>query len=137
LVDTRDTDGKSSFETANAIDGIFRSSAVMIAFGPMLISKLCMYEEELECLKNVSLDELIRKFFDTQDADWLLSMTEVAFRKGAAVAISEDKLIAYDNGEPIELCIPDWKLLDELIKTFTSKAKALHLSFGIPSNPEN
>ncbi|CAF1206937.1 unnamed protein product [Adineta steineri] len=77
LVDTRDTDGKSSFETANAIDGIFRSSAVMIAFGPMLISKLCTYEEELECLKNVSLDELIRKFFDTRDADWLLSMTTI------------------------------------------------------------
>ncbi|CAF3904202.1 unnamed protein product [Adineta steineri] len=110
LVNRRDANGQLSFEAANAIDGIFRSSAIMIAFGPLLISKLCVCGRPLECLKNVSLDELIRIFFDTQDAKWLMTTIEITLRKGAAVSMNEDKLIVYDNGEPIQLRIPNLKL---------------------------
>ncbi|CAF1385635.1 unnamed protein product [Adineta steineri] len=138
LVNIGDAEGLSSCIVAKAIDGIFRSSAVMIAFGPMIISDLCSYGEKLECLKNISLDEVIKKFFDTQDADWLLPLTEITLRRGAAVSMNEDKLIVYDNGEPIELRAPNLKLQYELIEAFTNKAKPLHLSsFGIPSNLGN
>ncbi|CAF1118937.1 unnamed protein product [Adineta steineri] len=132
LVNRRDADGQLSSEAAYAIDDIFRLSAVMIAFGPLLILKLCGSGRPLDCLKNVSLDELIRKFFDTQDADWLLTAIEITLRKSAAVSINEDKLMVYDNGEPIELRVPNLKLQNELIEAFTKKAKALHLSFGHP-----
>ncbi|CAF3639385.1 unnamed protein product [Adineta steineri] len=137
LVNIRDDDGKLSFHAAVAMDGIFHSSTLMIAFGPMLISKLCVCERQLECLKNISLDALIRKFVDTQAADWLLPMTEITFLKGAAVSINEDKLMVYDKGEPIELPFPNLKLHNKLIEAFTNKAKALHLFFGISSNFEN
>ncbi|CAF1003968.1 unnamed protein product [Adineta steineri] len=132
LANMNDADGQLRFEAASAIDGIFRSSAVMITFGPMLISKLCVCGRPLECLKNVSLDELIRKFFDTQDADWLLAAIEITLQKGAAVSINEDKLLVYDNGETIQLSVPNLKLHNELVETFIIKAKALHLSFEIP-----
>ncbi|CAF1593416.1 unnamed protein product, partial [Adineta steineri] len=135
LVNIHDDDGKLSYQAKNAIDDILQSSSIMIAFGPVLISKLCLCGRPLDCLKNVSLNELIRKFFDTQDADWLLPVTEIAFQKGAAVLINEDKLMVYDNEELIELRAPNLKLHNELIKAFTNKAKALHLSFAIPSNP--
>ncbi|CAF1111067.1 unnamed protein product [Adineta steineri] len=137
LVNTCDDGLVLSSAAKDAIDGFFHSSAVMIASGPMLISKLCTFEGQLKCLKNVSLYELIRKFFDTQDADWLLPMIEIALQKGAAVSINEDKLMVYDNGEPKELRAPNLKLHNELIEAFINKAQALHLSLGIPSNPEN
>ncbi|CAF0904311.1 unnamed protein product [Adineta steineri] len=130
LLNIRDAHGQLSYEAANTIDGILHSSAVMIAFGPMLISKLCVCGRQLKCLKIVSLNELIRKFFDTQDADWLLTAIDIALQKCAAVSINEDKLMVYDNGEPVELRIPDLKLQNELIEAFTNKAKVLHLSFG-------
>ncbi|CAF1254258.1 unnamed protein product [Adineta steineri] len=122
-----------SFEAADAINAIFRSSTVLIGFGPMLISKLCVCGRQLQCLKNISLDKLVTKFFDTQDADWLLVAIEIALIKGAAVSINEDKLSVYDDGEPIELHAPSLKLHNELIDAFTNKAKALHLSLGVPS----
>ncbi|CAF1127785.1 unnamed protein product [Adineta steineri] len=131
LLNRRNSDGRLSTEAANAIDGIFYLSTVMIGFGPMLISKLCVYGRPLRCLKNIPLDELLTKFFDTQDADWLLTAIEITFKKGAAVSINEDKLMVYDNGEPTELRAPNLKLHNELIEAFTNKAKALHLSLGI------
>ncbi|CAF0983062.1 unnamed protein product [Adineta steineri] len=132
-----DADKVVFFEAAHAIDSIFRSSAVMNTFGPTLISELFACGEELQCLKNISLDELIRKFFDTQDADWLLAVIEMILWKGAAVSMNEDKLMVYDSGEPIELRAPNLKLHNEFVGAFTNKAKALHFSSGIPSNPEN
>ncbi|CAF3949112.1 unnamed protein product, partial [Adineta steineri] len=119
LANMRDADGQLCFEAANAIDGICRSSAIMIAFGPLLISKLCVCGRSLNCVKNVSLDELIRKFFDTQDVDWLLTATEIALQKGAAVSMNEDKLMVYDKGEPIVLRISNLKLRDKLIEAFS------------------
>ncbi|CAF0899568.1 unnamed protein product [Adineta steineri] len=109
----------------------------MIAFGPMLSSKLCVYGGYLKCLKNVSLDVLIRKFVDTQDVAGLLTAIEITLGKGAAVSINEDELMVYDYGEPIELCIANLKLHNEFIEAFTNKAKVLHLSYGIPSNIGN
>ncbi|CAF1481926.1 unnamed protein product [Adineta steineri] len=137
LANIRDANGQLSYIAANAMDGIFGSSTAMIAFGPMLISKLCVCGRPLECLKNISLDELIRKFFDAQDACWLLPVTEIALQKGAAVSINEDKLVVYDKGEPIELHIPNLKLHNELIEAFANKTKALYLTFGISSNLRN
>ncbi|CAF0950106.1 unnamed protein product [Adineta steineri] len=126
-----------SVDAANAIDDILHSSVVINDFGPMLFSKLCAFRKQLKCVKNVLLDELIRKFFDSQDADWLLSITEVAFQKSAAVSIDEDKLMVHDTGETIELRVPNLKLHYELIEAFTNKAIALHLSLRILSNLEN
>ncbi|CAF4127882.1 unnamed protein product [Adineta steineri] len=137
LVNRREANGQLCIEAANAIDGICRSSAIMVAFGPILISKLCVCGRPLECLTNVSLDELVRKFFDTQDANWLLTTIEITLRKGAAVSINEDKLIVDDNGESVQLRVPNLKLRMELVEGFTNKAKALHLFFEIPSNLEN
>ncbi|CAF3900021.1 unnamed protein product [Adineta steineri] len=137
LVNKRDADGRLSYEVVKAIDGIFRSSVIMIDYGPMLISILCVFGRQLACFKNVSLGELIRKFFDAQDVDWLLPVTEMALQSGAAVSISKDKLMVYDNGELIELPVPNSKLHNELVESFTNKAKALHLFFEIPSNLEN
>ncbi|CAF1229678.1 unnamed protein product [Adineta steineri] len=137
LVNILDEPGKLSYTAADAIDGILHSSTVMIDFGPMLISKLCGCGRQLKCLKNVSLDELIRKFFHSQDAAWLLPMIEIALQKGAAVLINEGKLMVYDNGEPIEVSTQNLELHNKLIEAFTNKAKALHLPLGIPSNLEN
>ncbi|CAF1386367.1 unnamed protein product [Adineta steineri] len=120
LVNRCDTDGLLSVQAAYCINGIFSSSTVMIRFGPVLLSKLCMCRRQLSCLKNISVDELIRNFFDTQDADWLLPVTEIALQKGAAVSISEDKLMVYDNGGPIELRVPNFKLRNELVEAFTT-----------------
>ncbi|CAF4072355.1 unnamed protein product [Adineta steineri] len=133
LTNIRDTDRQLSFQVACPIDNMFGSSAVMVAFGPKLISKLCVSETPLKCLKNVSLDELIRNFFDTQDADWLFTAIEITLQRNATVSIIEDKLMVYENGEPVELRAPNLKLHNELIKAFTNKAKALHLSLGKPS----
>ncbi|CAF1232750.1 unnamed protein product [Adineta steineri] len=134
LVDMHDN-GNLPFQVANAIDGILHSSAVLIDFGPILIFKLCMRGRRLKCLKIISLDELIRKFFVTQNADWLSTAIVITFLKGVAVSINEGKLMVYDNGEPIELRAPNLKLYNELIEAFTKEAKGLHLSLRIPSNP--
>ncbi|CAF0713235.1 unnamed protein product [Adineta steineri] len=122
LVNIRDDDGQLCFVAAIAIDSIFHSSIVMIALGPALISKLCVYGGRLQCLNDVLLDELIRNFFDTQDVDWLLAAIEITVQKGAAVSISEDKLMMYDNGEPIELRIPN---------IAASQSDSSHSKFGI------
>ncbi|CAF1006920.1 unnamed protein product [Adineta steineri] len=136
IVDTREDDEALSSEAADAIDGFFQSSAEAIA-SSMLISKLCVRGRPLECLKNVSLDELIIEFFDTEDAAWFLTAIKITHQRDAAITIIEDKLIVYDKGEPIELRAPNLELHNELIKAFTDTAKALHLSFRIPSNPED
>ncbi|CAF0945019.1 unnamed protein product [Adineta steineri] len=89
LANIPDAYGELPLEAVDVIDGILRSSATMIAFGPMLISKLCVYGRQLKCWEQVSVDELIKNFFKTQDADWLLPIAEIALQKGAAVSMNE------------------------------------------------
>ncbi|CAF0798790.1 unnamed protein product [Adineta steineri] len=137
LISICDAKGQLSYEAVYAIDNILLSSAVMIGLSPMLILKLCVDESQVKCLKSLPVDVLSRKFFDTQDVNWLLAATEITFRKGAAVSVNEDKLMVYDNGEPVELRFPNLELHDELIEAFTKKAKSLHLFLDIPSNLEN
>ncbi|CAF4058859.1 unnamed protein product [Adineta steineri] len=137
LMDIRDADGQLSFEAAYAIDGILYASTLILGLGPKLLLKLCVDGRQLQCLKNISVDVLIRKFFDAHDADWLLTAIEITVLKGAAVSVNDDKLMVYDKGELIELWAPNLKLYNELIEALTNKAKALHLYLDIPSNLEN
>ena len=132
-----DSDGRLSYLAAAAIGGTVRSSTLLIGFGPKLISQFCLSGRELKCLKNVSVDEVIKNFFDTEDTDWLFVVTYIVFLKGAAVTITEDTLVVYDKGEPSELPISNSKLHLKLIGALVDKAKELHVSFKIPSNVHN
>ena len=137
LMNMCDRDGLLSYSAAIAIDGILTSSDLIFGFGPKLISELCLWKSESECLKNISVDEVIRKFFETENTDWLSAVVSITYRKGAAVSITKDALLVYDNRDPLELLIPSWKLHQKLIKAFTIQAKRLHLSFEISSNGRN
>ena len=98
------------------------------------MSELCLRGFVFNGLKNASMGEVIRNVFDTENADWLLVMIRITHQKGAAVSITENTLVVYDNREPLALPIPSLELRQKLLEAFTDQVKQLRLSFEIPLN---
>jgi hypothetical protein len=97
------SDPSFSSDAASAIDSILHSSTLIIGLRPNVILDLSQYEHELKCLKNVSADELIKKFFTTEDPDWLFVVTFITLRNAVAVFVTEETLMVYDKKEPLHL----------------------------------
>jgi hypothetical protein len=127
-------DGRLTYEAADVIDDILSSSTSISALDPTLILQIFSWRRELKCLKNILMDELIRKFVDTKNPDWLPVVAYITLESGAALVITEDTVLVYDKREPVVLHISNLKLRQELIGVLTNQAKQLHLSFEIPSN---
>ncbi len=126
-------DGRTTDEAENVVGKFLSSPSVITQLDPKIISDLCLCKRASNCLKNVSVDQLIDIFLTTKSAAWLSTLSQCTLLKGAAVTITEDKVVVYGSKEPVELLIVDLKLRQKLIETFTDQANRLHLSFDMSS----
>jgi hypothetical protein len=121
-------------DEAEKVVGKFLSSlSVVTQLDPKIISDLCLCKRASNCLKNVSVDQLIDVFFTTKNPAWLSTLSQFTLLKGAAVTATEDKIVVYGSKEPVELLVVDSKLRQKLIKIFTDQANRLHLSLDMSS----
>ncbi|CAF1467970.1 unnamed protein product [Didymodactylos carnosus] len=133
LMGMRCKDGTLACQVPDAIDNILSSSTSIMKLDPKLILQLSWRKSELICLKNVLMDELIVKFFDTQSRDWLPLVADIALQKGAALLMTNGAVMVYDKKEPVVVHVSNLELHQELIGVLTNQAIQMHLSFGIES----
>jgi hypothetical protein len=129
--------GWNSYTAANTAGNLLSSSAMITQLDPNVISYLCLSKYGSMSLKNVSADQLMNAFFATKNPDWLPVVAQCTFLEGAAVTVTEDKVVVYSRKEPLKLFLASLNLRQQLIEAFTDQAKRLHLSFEMPSEAWN
>ena len=116
-------------ETKNAVANILSSSAVMMQLDPKVIAELCLCDDTLDYLTNITENDLVKIFLTTKNTDWLSVVIRFTLLKGTALTVTEDRVVIYSAKEPSELLIPSSQLRDELINAFTDQRNRLHLYF--------
>jgi hypothetical protein len=120
-----------SFRLPITVAKILNSLAVIRQLDPELILELCLLEEGIECLKNISTQDLLNLFFATKNSDWLSVLTAFTLLNGVAVTATENKIAVYNEKETLYSGFPSLELRQQLIDAFTNQAKRLHLFFDI------
>jgi hypothetical protein len=115
-------------DAAEAVERILSSSAVVKQLAPNIVAKVCLCRYALDCLENISEDELINVYLITNNSDWLPTLFQLLLLRGAAVTAIESKIVVYSKTEPGELTIPTSVLREQLIDAFTDQRKRLYLS---------
>jgi hypothetical protein len=125
------TSNKSSYlfeYAAKAVEGILCSFAVVKQLAPEIVAEVCLCNYALDCLRNISEDELINAYLITKNANLLPKLFRLIFLRGAAVTAIKNKIVVYGKTEPAELPIPTLVLGQQLIDAFAYERKQLHLS---------
>ncbi len=117
-------------KAASAIKNIFSSSAILTQLDPKLISDLFLSERGFDCLRNVSLDQLVVSLLTPKKLEWSSVATLFAIRDGVAVTHIEGKFVVYDRKEPSDPFVPTLELRQQLIQDFIDQAKRWHLDFS-------
>jgi hypothetical protein len=125
----------ASWRAAKSIGNILSSSDLVRQIDPEIIADLCRCWYALDCLKNISNEELIRVFLTTENPDWLCAVTGFALLKGVAVTGSEEKVVIFGDKEPLELPIRTRQLWRQLVEAFTDQKKRLHLQMTVTDPP--
>ncbi len=129
------TNNKSSYlfeYAAKAVEGILRSFAVVKQLAPKIVAEVCLFRNALDCLENISEDELINAYLITKNPKLLPTLFQSILLRGAAVTVIENKIVVYGKTEPVELPTPTLVVRPQLIAAFTDKRERLHLSCSIP-----
>jgi HEAT repeat protein len=117
---------------AVAVGNILSSSAVIKQLAAKTVADLCLCGYASVCLINVSEDDLMSVLLPTKNLNWVRAVIQLTLLKGAAVTVTENKIVLYGKTEPAELPIPDLVLRQQLIDAFLEQRKRLHPSFEMP-----
>jgi HEAT repeat protein len=129
LVAVMNNDSSYRFSDAvKAVKSILSSSAVVKQLAPKIVAEVCLCRFALDCLKNISEDELINVYLITKNPNLLPRLFQLILLRGAAVTAIGNKIVVYGKTEPAELSIPNLALRQQLIGAFNDRRKRLHLS---------
>ena len=115
-----------------AVGNILSSSSAIKQLAPKIVADVCLCKYASYILKNISEEELINIFLFSRNFDWLLAVTLLTVLNGAALTVTENKVLVYGKTEPIELTLPNSELREGFVKAFIEQGKRLHLYFKIP-----
>jgi hypothetical protein len=118
-------------EAASAIENILTSSTVLAQIDPRVIAGLCRSRYASDCLKNISIEDLIMAFVTTKNPDWLPLVTEFALLRGTGVTATEDKVVVFSEKKSSEIAIQSSHLGHQLIEALIGQAKLFHLYFKV------
>ena len=135
LVSMVNSDQLGSHQSAKIFRNIIRSSMAIKQLDSKVIVQLFLCSDVSKHLKNVSENDLINIFCETENIDWLTALIRLALQKGTAVIVIEDKVIVYGEDEKYELLLKNRQLCERLVEAFTDQTKQWHLHFEMP--PEN
>ncbi|CAF1417801.1 unnamed protein product [Adineta ricciae] len=120
------SDYGSHHAAERALNGILTSSTRLSQLDPEIISRLCLCQQKSSCLNNVSVEELLKSFFITENIDLLIAIIHSAFHNGVAITVFGKSIMVNDKKEPLVLTIPSVKLRQQILSAFEEQLKRRH-----------
>jgi len=120
--------GDSPIESRNIAEMIgnkLNSPSLISELGSDRILKLCLSKFASISLKNVSEEQLIKRFPSNQASEWSSVIIKLALVRKTAMTINRQKIVIYGRTEPVEL------ENQHLQKALIDQKKNLHLSFDL------
>jgi len=120
--------GDSLIESRNIAEMIgnkLNSPSLISELGSDRILKLCLSKFASISLKNVSEEQLIKRFPSDQVSEWSSVIIKLALVRKTAMTINRQKIVIYGRTEPVEL------ENQHLQKALIDQKKNLHLSFDL------
>jgi hypothetical protein len=133
LVVMMKSDNKNRWRFVYAIEQILNSSYALRQLDLKIIVELWWLEENIDCLKNISVEDLLGVFSDNKDTDYMSMLAEFALFKGVAVTASKEKVVLYGEKEPSELVFGSLEFHQQLLEAFRNQRKRLQLFFEMTS----
>ena len=129
LVSLVDSTDRRTYGCVEALGSILSSFAVMKQLNPEIILKLCLSDRASDCLRNISENDLIDMFFETNNPDWLFAIPRLAFQRRSAVIDTEEKVVVvFGKKEPVELRDLSSQLRHQLVEAFMNQGIRLHVN---------
>jgi HEAT repeat protein len=132
LVSIVNSDQLGSHQSAKIFRNIISSSLAIKQLDSKVIVQLFLCNDVSKHLKNISENDLINIFCETENLDWLSALIRLALLKGTAVIVIEDKVVVYGKEEKFELLLKSRQLCERLVEAFTDQKKQWHLHFEMP-----
>ncbi|UJR34570.1 hypothetical protein I4U23_027346 [Adineta vaga] len=120
-------------EACEAVQNIICCNRTMKELDSETIRELtiCVRECADIQLENVSPDQLMKTYVETENDAWLPLVMFAALLQGVAVIALDNKIRIYRGNDVMDLCFPHQQLMHKFIDAFTNQAMELQENYSV------